>query len=377
MTVHELTLAQLADLTEGSYLLIDVRSRQSHVYGTIPGAVSMPDVLDRASDGALERDKKIVLFCMHGNLSRDMAQALCGMGYDACSLVQGYEAWLRANCDDTDRSREVEQSITRRRRFKENIFHRFTKAVVTYDLIQPGDKIAVCISGGKDSMLMAKLFQELKRHDKFPFELVFLVMDPGYNELNRLIIERNARALGVPVTIFETSIFDAVYKVEKSPCYLCARMRRGHLYKKAQELGCNKIALGHHYDDVIETSLMGMLWGGQIQTMMPKLHSTNYEGMELIRPMYLIREEDIIAWRDYNHLHFIQCACHFTDTCSSCREDGAAVSKRMDTKLLIKELKKTNPHIEANIFNSMHNVNVDTVIAYKKDGVTHNFLEEY
>jgi tRNA(Ile)-lysidine synthase TilS/MesJ len=226
-------------------------------------------------------------------------------------------------------------------------------------------------------MLMAKLFQELKRHDKFPFELVFLVMDPGYSEINRLLIENNARMLGVPITVFETSIFDAVYKIEKSPCYLCARMRRGWLYKKARELGCNKIALGHHYDDVIETILMGMIWGGQVQTMMPKLKSTNYEGMELIRPLYYVREDEIKAWRDYNGLHFIQCACRFTDTCSSCRDDGTSASKRMETKLLIRQLKKTNPHIEANIFNSMHNVNVDTVIAYKKDGVVHHFLDEY
>lgn len=286
------------------------------------------------------------------------------------------EAWLRRYCDGEERAREVEQSLTKRRRFKENIFNRFTKAIVEFEMIQPGDKIAVCISGGKDSMLMAKLFQELKRHDKFPFELVFLVMDPGYNEINRLLIENNARMIGVPITVFETSIFDAVHKIEKSPCYLCARMRRGWLYKKARELGCNKIALGHHYDDVIETILMGMLWGGQIQTMMPKLRSTNYEGMELIRPLYYVREDEIIAWRDANRLRFIRCACRFTEECGA-DDDGASDSKRLETKLLIRQLKKTNPHIEAHIFNSMRNVNVDTVIAYKKDGVVHHFLEEY
>ncbi|MBQ3284223.1 MAG: ATPase [Ruminococcus sp.] len=287
------------------------------------------------------------------------------------SLVD--ESNLKAYCEGPERAREVEQSLTKRRRFKENIFHRFTKAIVEFDMIRPGDKIAVCISGGKDSMLMAKLFQELKRHDKFPFELVFLVMDPGYNEINRRLIESNARMLGVPITVFEVSIFDAVYKIEKSPCYLCARMRRGWLYKKAKELGCNKIALGHHYDDVIETILMGMLWGGQVQTMMPKLHSTNYEGMELIRPLYYVREDDIKAWRDDNGLRFLLCACRFTEACDT----GAADSKRQDTKRLIRELKKNNPHVEANIFNSMHNVNIDTVIAYKKDGVIHHFLEEY
>ena len=199
------------------------------------------------------------------------------------------------NYFNENRAREIEISITKKRRFKEKIFSRFTKGIVEFDMIQPNDKIAVCISGGKDSMLMAKLFQELKRHDKFPFELIFLVMDPGYNEANRNKIEENAKITGVPITVFETEIFDSVYNVEKNPCYLCARMRRGYLYKKAKELGCNKIALGHHFDDVIETTLMSMLWGGQVQTMMPKLKSKNYEGMELIRPMYYIREEDIIA----------------------------------------------------------------------------------
>ena len=303
-----------------------------------------------------------------------MSERIPALNNDGGSdLTNEYEAQLRAYCKGEERAREIEQSLTKSRRFKENIFHRFTKAIVEFDMTRPGDRIAVCISGGKDSMLMAKLFQELKRHDKFPFELIFLVMDPGYNELNRLMIESNARMMGIPITVFDISIFDAVYKIEKSPCYLCARMRRGWLYKKAQELGCNKIALGHHYDDVIETILMGMLWGGQVQTMMPKLHSTNYEGMELIRPLYYIREDDIKAWRDYNCLRFLQCACRFTEAC----DNGTADSKRQDTKRLIRELKKSNPHIEANIFNSMHNVNIDTVIAYKKNGVVHHFLEEY
>ena len=376
-TVPVITIEELADLPESAYLLYDVRSETSFSYGSIPRAESCPDVVEKAAQGELPHDKKLILFCMHGSQSAELAMALTHLGYNAYSLKGGYEAWLRKHMDSTDRSLEIEQSLTKRRRFKDNIFRPFTKAVVEFDMIRPGDKIAICISGGKDSMLMAKLFQELKRHDKFPFELVVLVMDPGYNEINRLLIENNARMLGIPVTIFETSIFDAVYKVEKSPCYLCARMRRGHLYKQAQELGCNKIALGHHYDDVIETILMGMLWGGQVQTMMPKLRSTNYEGMELIRPLYYVREDEIKAWRDYNHLHFIQCACRFTDTCSSCRDDGTSASKRMDTKLLIRQLKKTNPHIEANIFNSMHNVNVDTVIAYKKDGIVHHFLDTY
>ena len=226
-------------------------------------------------------------------------------------------------------------------------------------------------------MLMAKLFQEIKRHRQVDFDLTFLVMDPGYNEENRILIEENAKRLGIPVTIFESTIFDSVDSIDKNPCYLCARMRRGYLYSKAKELGCNKIALGHHYDDVIETILMSMLHSGQIQTMMPKLHSTNFEGMELIRPLYLIREEDICKWRDYNNLRFLQCACHFTETCSTCNEDGTTASKRLDTKRLIAKLKENNPYVEGNIFKSVENVNIDTIIEYKKYGVQHNVLAPY
>lgn len=224
---------------------------------------------------------------------------------------------------------------------------------------------------------MAKLFQELKRHNKFPFGVQFLVMDPGYSPENRQVIETNAKNLNIPITIFESDIFESVFHVEKSPCYLCARMRRGHLYHQAKQLGCNKIALGHHYDDVIETILMGMLYGAQMQTMMPKLHSTNFEGMELIRPLYLVREDDIKKWRDYNHLYFLQCACKFTETCSSCQDNGQNNSKRLEVKNLIREMKKTNPYVEGNIFKSVENVNLSTIIAYKKDGVKHHFLETY
>lgn len=270
---------------------------------------------------------------------------------------------------------DVEKSL--RKRFHKELFSRFARAINEYELVQENDRIAVCISGGKDSMLMAKLFQELRRHNKFPFELVFLVMDPGYNEANRQMIEYNARLLRIPITVFESDIFASVYDVEKSPCYLCARMRRGHLYRQAKERGCNKIALGHHYDDVIETILMGMLYGGQIQTMMPKLHSTNFEGMELIRPMYLIRESDIKHWRDYNHLHFLQCACRFTEAAGADRPDRGEVSKRLEIKRLIAELKETNPFVESNIFKSVENVNLDTVIAYKKKGNKCHFLEDY
>ncbi len=269
----------------------------------------------------------------------------------------------------------VEKSI--RKKFHKVLFSRFAKAINEYRLLEEGDRVAVCISGGKDSMLMAKLFQELKKHNKFDFGLSFLVMDPGYNKVNRKALENNAKLLNIPVTIFETQIFDAVYGIEKSPCYLCARMRRGYLYNNARKLGCNKIALGHHYNDVIETILMGMLYGAQIQTMMPKLHSTNFEGMELIRPMYLIREEDIIHWQEYNNLNFLQCACRFTENYTTCAEDGIARSKRAEVKSLLKSLKKANPYIEGNIFKSVENINLDTVIGYKENGIKHSFLDNY
>ncbi len=269
---------------------------------------------------------------------------------------------------------EIEQDL--RKRYRKNLWCKFTKAIREYELVQEGDKIAVCISGGKDSMLMAKLFQELKRHNKFDFDVLFLVMDPGYKTENRQLIEQNAARLNIPLTIFSSDIFASVYNIENSPCYLCARMRRGYLYSKAQELGCNKIALGHHYDDVIETILMGMLYGAQVQTMMPKLHSTNFEGMELIRPMYLIREEHIEAWRDYNHLRFLQCACRFTEN-STFRGDLENTSKRREIKQLIRQLRQINPFVENNIFKSVENVNLSTVIAYKQEGIRHRFLEDY
>ncbi|MEZ3514765.1 MAG: ATP-dependent sacrificial sulfur transferase LarE [Lachnospiraceae bacterium] len=269
---------------------------------------------------------------------------------------------------------EIEQDL--RKRYRKNLWCKFTKAIREYELVQEGDKIAVCISGGKDSMLMAKLFQELKRHNKFDFDVLFLVMDPGYKTENRQLIEQNAARLNIPLTIFSSDIFASVYNIENSPCYLCARMRRGYLYSKAQELGCNKIALGHHYDDVIETILMGMLYGAQVQTMMPKLHSTNFEGMELIRPMYLIREEHIEAWRDYNHLRFLQCACRFTEN-STFRGDLENTSKRREIKQLIRQLRQINPFVENNIFKSVENVNLSTVIAYKQEGIRHHFLEDY
>ncbi len=282
------------------------------------------------------------------------------------------QEWQESGKAATER---IEKSI--RKKFHKQLFSRFAKAVRDYQLVQEGDRIAVCISGGKDSMLMAKLFQELQKHRKVRFELEFLVMDPGYLPKNRRLIEENAAMLGIAVRIFETEIFDAVYEIEKSPCYLCARMRRGHLYSQAKNIGCNKIALGHHYDDVIETILMGMLYGGQIQTMMPKLHSTNFTGMELIRPMYYIREDDIKHWRDYHGLHFLQCACRFTERCAVSSPDDTTVSKRMEVKQLIAEMKKNNPFVEGNIFKSVENVNLSTVIAYKEHGKRHHFLDFY
>ena len=272
-----------------------------------------------------------------------------------------------------EKYKEIEKSIIKK--YRKEIWKRFVNGVNDYNLIQDGDKIAVCISGGKDSMLLAKCMQELQRHWQVKFELVFLVMDPGYNPYNRKVIEDNAKMLNIPNTIFESPIFDVVAEVEDTPCYLCARMRRGYLYKEAKELGCNKIALGHHFDDVIETILMSMLYSGQIKTMMPKLHSTNYEGMELIRPLYLVKEADIIAWARYNELSFIQCACRLTEHCSVSGQGGG--SKRQEMKNLIKKFRQINPHIEMNIFRSVHDINLETVIGYHKKSKSYNFLDDY
>lgn len=268
----------------------------------------------------------------------------------------------------------VERSIFKK--YRKEIWNPFILAVKKYELIKPDDKIAVCISGGKDSMLMAKLMQQLYKFSDFPFGLEFLVMDPGYNEANRQKIESNAELLNIPITVFKTDIFDVANKVEKSPCYLCAKMRRGHLYKKAQELGCNKIALGHHFNDVIETTLLGMFYGSQLQSMPPKLHSTNFKGMELIRPMYCIHEDAILAWKRYNNLDFIQCACRFTENCTT-SDNGISNSKRQEMKLLIQHLKQNNPNIEKSIFNSVHLVCLDTMVGYKSGGIEHSFLDNY
>ena len=268
----------------------------------------------------------------------------------------------------------VERSILTT--YRKELWKPFILAVKRYELIQEGDKIAVCISGGKDSMLMAKLLQELQRHSEVPFELVYLVMDPGYNEINRRKIEQNAALLNVPITIFETDVFDVANSSEHNPCYLCARMRRGYLYSKAKELGCNKIALGHHFNDVIETTVMAMFYGAQLQAMLPKLHSTNFAGMELIRPLYCIHEEDILAWKQYNDLEFIQCACRFTENCTMC-DNGGGGSKRQEVKTLLRRLKRDNPNIENSIFRSIHAVALDTMPGYKSEGVEHSFLERF
>jgi len=268
----------------------------------------------------------------------------------------------------------VERSLIKT--YRKTLWNPFIAAVKRYELVSPGDRIAVCISGGKDSVVLAKLMQELQKHTEQPFELVFLVMDPGYNPANRRLIEANAEKLGIPVTIFESDIFDVTVQVDKNPCYLCARMRRGCLYAKAQELGCNKIALGHHFSDVVETTVMGLFYGAQVQAMPPKLHSKNFPGMELIRPLYCVHEDAIVAWRNYNDLHFLQCACRFTEN-RDASGDGIGESKRQEIKFLLRELKQTNHHIEKSIFRAIHGVQLDTFPGFKYRGQAHSFLEFY
>jgi len=273
-----------------------------------------------------------------------------------------------------EKYKEIERSIIKI--YRKSIWRKFIDGVNEYKLINEKDKIAVCISGGKDSMLLAKCMQELQKHGKYHFELKFIVMNPGYNEINKQKIIDNANLLNIPIEMFETDIFDRVVNIDDNPCYICARMRRGYLYKKAKSLGCNKIALGHHFDDVIETILMSILYGSQFQTMMPKLHSTNHKGMELIRPLYYVKEKDIIKWCTRNDLSFIQCACRFTEDISK-SSDGIGDSKRQEMKNLIASLRKTHENVDINIFRSVYNVNLDTVIEYQKDGIRHNFLDEY
>ena len=376
-----ITIEELEQLTPGSVTIVDVRPADTYQRGTFEGAINVPmkEFIDRYEE--IPKDKPVWVLCHTGERSLDYVELLCSKGYDAGNISGGYRAFLRLQLgrfikeEDTrkEKTREIERSLIKK--FRKSIWRNFTRAIQKYELIQEGDKIAVCISGGKDSMLMAKLMQELQRHGKFPFELVFLVMNPGYNEDNWKIIQDNARLLDIPLTVFESDIFNIVAEVDRNPCYLCARMRRGYLYSHAKELGCNKIALGHHFDDVIETILMGMLYSGKVETMMPKLHSKNFEGMELIRPLYMVKEADIEAWRDYHQLHFIQCACRFTENCATC--GGEKGSKRDEMTELIKHFRQVSDVIEYNIFNSVHNINLRTVIGYHKDDQEYNFLDDY
>ena len=260
--------------------------------------------------------------------------------------------------------------------YRKTLWQPFIAAVKRYELVSPGDRIAVCVSGGKDSMALAKLMQELQRHTDRPFDLSFLVMDPGYRPENRKLIEDNAQRLGIPITVFENGIFDAAFHAQKNPCYLCARMRRGFLYEKARDMGCTKIALGHHMSDVIETTLLGLFYGAQLQAMPPKLHSKNFPGMELIRPLYCVHEDAIIAWRNYNNLRFLQCACRFTEE-RDAAPDGIGESKRQEMKALIRELKRNNPNIEKSIFRALHCVQLDTFPGFKSRGDAHSFLDFY
>ena len=371
-------------------LVIDVRDKEEFEKETYPDAIhiyweDLRKDIDEETDiflSQIPKDKPVYLLCYTGPRSEEIAADLSDRGYEIYSIDGGYHAYLRDKLANLlgdeektdDKAKDVERSIVKK--FRKPIWRKFTKAINEYEMIQDGDKIAVCISGGKDSMLMAKLFQELYRHGKKNFEVVFLVMNPGYNDINYETIKNNAKLLNVPITVFKSEIFDIVAGEGNSPCYLCARMRRGHLYSKAKELGCNKIALGHHFSDVIETTLIGMFYGSQLQAMLPKLHSDHFEGMTLIRPMYCIHEEDILAWKRYNDLEFIQCACRFTENCTMC-DNGGGGSKRQEVKLMLRQLKRKNPLIEKSIFNSIHSVCLDTMVGYKSEGVEHSFLERF
>ena len=379
--MNTIVVEELEKLDRAEIVIVDIRSEEEFKRGTIDGAINLPIEEIPARIDELEKEKTIYVLCHTGEKSKGITEELTKQGFTACNVEGGYRSFLRLqlgrvlreNQGLPERTSEIERSIIKK--FRKPIWRKFTKAINEYELIQEGDKIAVCISGGKDSMLMAKLLQELKKHGKIQFDLVFLVMNPGYNQDNWKIIQDNAKLLGIPLTVFENDIFDTVAGIEKNPCYLCARMRRGYLYSRAKSLGCNKIALGHHFDDVIETILMGMLYSGKVETMMPKLHSRNFEGMELIRPMYMIKEADIKAWRDYNKLHFIQCACRFTENCASC--GGGRGSKRDEMKELIGKFRQISDVIEGNIFKSVQNINLRTVIGYHKDGEKYHFLDDY
>ena len=376
-----ITIEEVLEKKAEEAVIVDIRPEESFRSGSLEGAVNIPREEIEERQNELDRGKPVYVLCHTGDRSRDAAEELEEAGFDAYSIEGGYRAYLRIllsglvsqNEQLEQKQSDIERSIIKK--FRKPVWRQFTRAIREYELIRDGDKIAVCISGGKDSMLMAKLFQELHKHGRANFDLVFLVMNPGYNADNWKIIQDNAELLGIPLTVFESDIFDTVAEIENNPCYLCARMRRGYLYSHAKELGCNKIALGHHFDDVIETILMGMLYSGKVETMMPKLHSQNFEGMELIRPMYLIKESAIKAWRDTNGLHFIQCACRFTENCVSC--GGGRGSKRDEMKELVAQFRNTSSVIETNIFNSVRDINLRTVMGYHKDGEYYNFLDDY
>ena len=378
---NEIDINDLMEIiNDDDVVIIDIRSEVERSFGIIPNSIHV-DQDKLINEPLADSTKNYIIYCSRGQKSKEITTELQNNGHNNYySLKGGYSSYIvylmknKTKANDDSLKNKVEKSI--QTTYRTSIMSQFLKAIKEYKLISENDKIAVCISGGKDSFLMTMLFKELKKWSKINFDVEYICMDPGYNEINRKLIESNAKSLDIPIKIFKSEIFDIVYNEDKSPCYLCARMRRGHLYSYAKELGCNKIALAHHYDDVIETILMGMLYGGQIQSMLPRLKSTNFEDMELIRPLYLVRESDIINWRDYNDLHFLQCACKFTDTCTSC-VNNETKSKRQETKQIIKKLKEKNPYIESNIFRSAENAQVDTLLSYKLKGVKHSFLENF
>lgn len=363
--------------------ILDIRPEDAYCRGTVEGAINIPmQEVDNRRD-EIPRDKPVYVLCHTGEWSAYTVNMLEEAGYEAYNIEGGYRSFLRMMLgrfveNETvmaEKQKDIEKSIIKK--FRKSVWCKFTKAIREYELVKDGDKIAVCISGGKDSMLMARLFMQLQKHSDFDFKVEYLVMNPGYNEINLQTILNNLQKLSIPAKVVESNIFEIANSQDRSPCFLCAKMRRGALYNFAKQMGCNKIALGHHYDDVIETTLMNLLNSGSFQTMLPKLKSTNFEGMELIRPMYLIREKDIISWKNYHHLQFIQCACRFTENCAVC-DNGGGGSQRYATKQLIKELVKNyNPQVEKNIFKSADNVTLDMILGYKEKGKHYSYLDNY
>ena len=382
---------ELGQVNRPEACVLDIRTPEEFAQGTagngIP-AVNIPWKLFEESGGGvlpvwtsqLDNNRVYYVMCPSGAKARLAARMLEEQGFSAVWVQGGWRRWLAGMLEKEaedenipERTLQIEKSIIKK--FRRPVWRQFTKAVHDYQLIQEGDRIACCISGGKDSMLLAKLLQELQKHGKVHFDLEFLCMNPGYHEENWSIVQNNARILGIPLAHFDSQVFDIVADIVKSPCYLCARMRRGYLYSRAKALGCNKIALGHHFDDVIETVLMGMFFAGKFETMMPKLHSNNFPGMELIRPMYLVKERDVKAWRDYNHLHFIQCACRFTEQMEKGGEESG--SRREDMKQLINTLRKMDPNVDKNIMSSTHDVSLKTILGFHTDTWRYSFLDDY